>query len=128
MIVPVPVRRHPPMLQPASLHALSLRREALLVRIGAAREDTAEAGRLLAADLRAGERMQRSFLGVLKLVKATLVVGGVIWSLKTLSPPSRPGRSRRLLTMAMGLLSTMRALRTIRAILLPPAPSTQNQG
>ena len=103
-----------------------MRREALLARISAAREETAVAGRRVAADLRAGERTQRSLFGGLKLVKATLVAGGVIWSLHGLSASSRLGRGSRLLSVALSLLSTLRAFRTFRAILLLPAPSTEH--
>ena len=93
---------------------LAARRTALLARIQAARVGTAQAGRRVAADLHATERSRRAFLTGFKIFKATLVASGVIWSLNA---PSRIGRGSRLLTIAIGLFSTIRAMRRVGALL-----------
>ncbi len=109
----------------STARSLLIRREALLVRIAVAREQTAEAGRRLAGDLQAAARTQRSMLGGLRLLKASLAAGAVIWSLNA---TTRLGRGSRFFTIALSVLSTLRAMRRVRAFLMPLAPSTEIQG
>ena len=110
------VYRYPP---------LEARRAALLLRIHAAREETVEIGRRLANDLRATERSRIALQSGWKIFKASAVAAGVIWSFNA---TSSGGRSRRLFTVAVSLLSTMRTLRRIGALLGPLAQLTRTQG
>ena len=115
---------------PATLHppprlSLPARRTALLARIHVARQETTEAGRRVAVDLQATERSRRSILTGLKLLKASLVAAGVIWSLNA---SSRIGRGSRLFTIAISLFSTMRAIRKVSAFLIPLTRSPGRQG
>ncbi len=109
--------RRPPLL-------LSQRREALLARIHIAREETADAGRLVALDLQALGRSQRSIQNGWKLLKASVVAAGVIWSFNA---SSKLGRGRRFVTMAISLLSTMRALRKVGALLVQTTQIRERQ-
>lgn len=117
MIVPA-VLRAPPL-------PLAVRRAALVVRIHAAREETAGVVRTIAADLRATEHTRRSIQSGWRILKASVVAAGVIWSFNA---TSRIGRGRRFFTLAVSLLSTMRAMRKISAFLLPLTQSLQRQG
>lgn len=99
-----------------SAAALVLRREALLARIHAKREETAATSRRLAADFRAAEKARRSIHAGLRVLKASLVAAGVIWSFNA---ASNIGRGRRLLTISISLLSTVRAMRKVGAVLAP---------
>jgi len=114
-----PVTGHAP-----SRPSLAVRRTVLLARIHAARQETVEAGGRVAADLQAMEKSRRSMLAGLKILKVTVVAAGVIWSLNA---PSRIRRGSRLLTIALSLLSTMRAARKVHAFLIPLAPSPARQ-
>lgn len=114
--------------------SLARQRAALLVRIHAERQATAQAGRLLANDLQAVERSRRSFQAGLQVVKASVVSAGVIWSLNTFSHQPRIGRAGRFFTIAISLLSTLRAMRRVSAFLIPllqspipPIPPPQRQ-
>ena len=109
MIMPLARRRSAPL-------SLPVRRTALLVRIHAARRETTEAGRQVATDLQSMERSRLSILAGLRLARAALIAAGVIWSLNA---PSRTGRGRRLLTIAISALSIIRTLRNVRALLTP---------
>ena len=117
MMVPA-LRRAPPL-------PLAVRRAALIVRIHVAREETADVVRYIAADLRATEHTRRSIQSGWKILKAAVVAAGVIWSFNA---TSRIGRGRRFFTLAVSLLSTMRAMRKISAFLLPLTQSLQRQG
>lgn len=119
MMVPA-IRRAPPPPLP-----LAVRRAALVVRIHAAREETADVVRTIAADLRATERTRRSIQNGWKVLKAAVVAAGVIWSFNA---TSRIGRGRRFFTLAVSLLSTLRAMRRISAFLLPFTQLHQRQG
>ena len=106
---------------------LPMQRAALLIRIYAARQTTAEVGHHLAADLEALVQLRRSFFTGLKLLRASVVAAGVIWSFNA---SSRIGRGSRLFTTALSLLSTVRAMRKIGALLSPliQSPSSERQG
>lgn len=105
--------------------SLASRRTALLARIHLAREETAEIGRLLATDLHATERTRRSILTALKVLKASAVAAGVIW---TFNATSNIGRGRRFVTLAISLLSTVRTMRKVGAFLSPFTQISQKQG
>ena len=96
----------------ASQLSLASRRVNLLARIHLAREETAEVGRLLATDLHATERTRRSILTAVKVLKASAVAAGVIW---TFNATSNLGRGRRFVTLGISLLSTVRAMRKVSA-------------
>ena len=96
--------------------SLASRRVNLLARIHLAREETAEVGRLLATDLHATERTRRSILTAVKVLKASAVAAGVIW---TFNATSNLGRGRRFVTLGISLLSTVRAMRKVSAFLSP---------
>ena len=105
----------------AGLHAsiptpLAARRAALQLRIQHAREQTASVVQNLAADVRATEQTRRSIQTGWKVFKAAAVAGGVIWSFNA---TSRLGRGRRFLTFAVSMLSAMRTMRRVSALLLP---------
>lgn len=117
MIVPT-VHRAPPL-------PLAARRAALVVRIHAAREETAGVIRNITTDFRATERTRRSIQSGWKVFKASAVAAGVIWSFNA---TSRMGRGRRFFTLAVSLLSTMRAMRRVSALLLPFTQLHQRQG
>jgi hypothetical protein len=104
--------------------SLIVQRTALLARIDAARRETAQAGRQVAVDLQAVERSRQSLQTGLALLKTSVVAAGVIWSLYT---SSRIGRGSRLFTIAVSLLSTIRAMRRVRAFLTPLASSSGKQ-
>lgn len=104
--------------------SLSARRAALLKRIEAKREATAEIGRHLAVDLQAVERSRRSIVTGLKILKAAAVAGGVIWSLNA---TSRIGRGSRLLSVAVSLLSSIRAMRKLGTFFTPLVQSPGKQ-
>ncbi len=101
------------------------RREALIARIHIARDETAEAGRLVARDLQALGRSQRSIQNGWKLLKASAVAAGVIWSFNA---SSSLGRGRRFVTMAISLLSTMRALRKVGGLLVQTTQIPERRG
>lgn len=109
--------RHPH----ASL-SLAERRAALLTRIHAAREETAQAGRLVAEDLK---KTERSIHSGWKLLKMTAFAAGLIWSFNA---ASRVGRGRRFLTLAISLLSTVRTVRRVGALLMPFMKLAGKQG
>ena len=96
--------------------SLPARRVALLARIHAARLDSAQIGRRLALDLHATERSRQSIHAGWKLLKASAVAAGVVWSF---SATSNFSRGRRFLTIAVSLLSTLRAMRKVRSFLSP---------
>ena len=104
---------------------LSRRREELIARIHVARDKTAEAGQLVALDLQALGRSQRSIQSGWKLLKASAIAAGVIWSFNA---SSSLGRGRRFVTMAISLLSTMRALRKVGALLAQATQIPERQG
>ena len=121
-VAPVALRPRPQLLAVASRHdALPARRIALLARIHIAREETAEAGRRVAADLHATARTRHAIYNGWKLAKAAAVAAGVLWSFNA---ASNIGRGRRFVTIAISLLSTARALRKARAFLIQPEQST----
>ena len=104
---------------------LPMRREALLVRIHVAREETAAIGRHVTADLEALVQSRRSFFSGLKLLRASVVAAGVIWSFNA---SSRIGRGSRVFTIALSLLSTIRAMRKVGALLGPLRQLPERQG
>lgn len=110
---------------PVPQQSLSARRVALLARIHLAREETAEVGRLLATDLQATERTRRSILTALKVLKASAVAAGVIWSFNA---TSNIGRGRRFVTLAISFLSTVRTMRKVGAFLSPFTQISERQG
>lgn len=111
--------------QSAPQQSLASRRVALLARIHLAREETAEVGRLLATDLHATERTRRSILTAVKVLKASAVAAGVIW---TFNATSNIGRGRRFVTLAISLLSTVRAMRKVGLFLSPFTQISQKKG
>jgi hypothetical protein len=113
----MPAHSRPPL-------SLAVRRASLLVRIHAARRETADVGRLIAVDLEGLARSQRAIHAGWKVFKASLVAAGVIWSFNA---TSRIGRGRRLFTLAVSLLSTMRAMRRISSFLGPLLQTTHRQ-
>lgn len=104
---------------------LPMRRAALLARIHVARAETVDAGRHVATDLEALARSRRSFLSGLKLLRASVVAAGVIWSFKA---STRIGRGSRLFTVALSLLSTIRAMRKVGALLSSLTQLPERQG
>ena len=101
---------------------LAERRTLLLARIQFARGETAEAGRLVAADL---QKAERSIHNGWRLLKATAFATGIVWSLNA---ASKVGRGRRFITLAISLLSTMRTARKIGAMLIPLTKLSGRQG
>ena len=114
-----PVSRVQGRLHPQVTLSLPARRTALLERIHAAREATVVAGRRVVVDLHATERARLSIITGLKVLKASVVAAGVIWSFNTISHNPRMGRGRRYLTMAISVLSSIRAMRKIGALVIP---------
>lgn len=106
---------------------LPMQRAALLTRIDAARQTTAQVGNHLATDLEALVQLRRSFFTGLRLLRASVVAAGVVWSFNA---SSRIGRGSRLFTTALSLLSTVRAMRKIGTLLSPliQSQSTERQG
>ena len=104
--------------------SLPARRTALLARIQAKREVTAEVGRLLATDLHALERSRRTIVTGLKVLKAAALAGGVIWSLNA---TSRIGRGSRLMSVAISVLSSIRTMRRLSAFFTPLIQSPPRQ-
>ena len=121
MIVDAALRRPLPL--PAQL-SLSVRRTVLLARIHAAREETAVVARLVAADLQAADRTRRNLMGAWQVLKAGAVAAGIIWSFNA---ASNMGKGRRFVTMALSMLSSLRALRKIGALLAPLTQPSQRQ-
>ena len=105
--------------------SLPVRRTALLVRIHAARQETAEAGQRVVEDFQATERSRRSIVTGLKVLKASLVAAGIIWSLNA---STRIGRGSRLFTVTISLLSTIRAIRRVSALLISLTQLPGRQG
>ena len=101
---------------------LAERRTLLLARIQAARGETAEAGRRVAADL---QRAERSIHNGWRLLKATAFAGGIVWSLNA---ASKVGRGRRFITLAISLFSMIRTARRIGAMLIPLTKLIGRQG
>lgn len=95
---------------------LASRRSVLLQRIQSEREHTVEIGRCLADDLRATERTRHTILVGLKVVRLASIAGGVFWSFNA---ASRLGRGRRLLALAISVLSTIRVMRKAGDFLRP---------
>ena len=95
---------------------LEERRIALQLRIQRAREQTSSVIQHLAADVRATEQTRRSIQTGWKVFKAAAVAGGLIWSFNA---TSHLGRGRRFFTLAVGMLSTMRAMRKANKLVLP---------
>lgn len=120
------VSRVPDRLHPEGPLSLPARRTALLARIHAAREATVIAGQRVAGDLHATERARLSIITGLKVLKASVVAAGVIWSFNTISHNPRMGRGRRYLTMAVSLLSSIRAMRKIGALVIPLLQTRRN--
>ena len=96
--------------------SLPARKVALLKRIQASRLDTMDIGRRIAIDLQTTERSRRSIHAGWKLLKASAVAAGVVWSFNATTNFSR---GRRFLTIAVSLLSTLRAMRKVRSFLEP---------
>ena len=95
---------------------LAARRLALLARIQVERSHTAQIGRLLAEDLHVTARRRHSIHAGWKLLKASAVAAGVVWSFNA---SSKIGRGRRLFTIAVSVLSTLRAMRKMRSFMSP---------
>ena len=95
---------------------LAVRRRELLAQIQIARADTAAAGRRVGFDLQVTERTRRTLLTSVKVLKASLVAAGVIWSFNA---TSRLARGSRLVTFAISMLSTARTLRKVGALFVP---------
>lgn len=107
----------PSLSAPLSALTLAEKRTALLLRIHAAREGTAEVGRKLAADLESFDRTRRSFIAGLKLAQATIAAAGLVWSLNACLHPASPiGRRSRLFTVGFSMLSTLRGLQRVSAL------------
>lgn len=113
MILPSP-RTFPP----GKPLPLAARRSDLLLRIQIGREETAAAGRRVGVDLQVTERARRTILTSFKVLKASLVAAGVIWSFNA---SSRIARGSRLITFAISMLSTARTLRRVGAFFVPIA-------
>ncbi len=94
--------------------SLESRRTLLLGRIHVAREETAVVFQHLANDVRATEKTALVIQGTWKLLKAAAVAAGVVWSFNA---ASNSGRGRRLITLAISVLSAMRTMRRVSAIL-----------
>ena len=103
-------------LAPAKRPALAVRRLELLRRIPIARNETAALGRKIGVDLQVTERTRRTILTSFKVLKASLVAAGVIWSFNA---TSRIARGSRLITFAISMLSTARTLRKVGAFFVP---------
>ena len=108
----------PASIPPRKLLPLAVRRSDLLHRIETTREETAAAGRRVTADLHVTERTRRTILTSFKVLKASLVAAGVIWSFNA---SSRIARGSRLITFAISMLSTARTLRKVGAFFVPIA-------
>ena len=93
---------------------LENRRTLLLARIHVAREETTVVLEHLAIDARATEKTRLAILGGWKILKAAAVAGGVIWSFNA---ASNGGGGRRFFTLAVSILSAMRTMRRVSAIL-----------
>jgi hypothetical protein len=98
------------LMSPVSLPA---RRAALLIRIHAARGESAAIGIQLAADLEATEKTRRSIVAGLKVLRASVVAAGVIWSFNA---ATKVKGARRVFTIILSLLSTVRALRKLQIL------------
>lgn len=110
------------------LVSLAAQREALLERIHAARSESALIGVRLAADLEATEKTRRSIVAGLKVLRASVVAAGVIWSFNA---ATKVRGTRRVFTIILSLLSTVRALRKLQILGTshpPPAHSAQSHG
>jgi hypothetical protein len=103
---------------------LPARRMALLASIQAKREATTEVGRLLATDLHMLERSRRTIVTGLKVLKTAALAGGVIWSLNA---TSRLGRGSRLMSVGIGVLSSIRTMRKLGAFFIPLIQSPPRQ-
>ena len=115
MILPAPKSLPPG--EPLVL-SLAVRRLELLRRIPIARNETAALGRKIGVDLQVTERTRHTILTSFKVLKASLVAAGVIWSFNA---TSRIARGSRLITFAISMLSTARTLRRIGALFVPIA-------
>ena len=93
---------------------LEERRALLLVRIHAAREETAVVLQHVANHVRATEKTALVIQGTWKVLKAAAVAAGVVWSFNA---ASNGGRGRRIITLAISMLSAMRTVRRVSAIL-----------
>ena len=106
----------PKLFPPGKALPLAVRRSELLAKIQIARDETAAAGRRVSLDLQVTERTRRTILTSFKVLKASLVAAGAIWSFNT---SSRIARGSRLVTFAISMLSTARTLRKVGAFLVP---------
>ncbi|MEO8384899.1 MAG: hypothetical protein ABI583_06645 [Betaproteobacteria bacterium] len=91
---------------------LESRRTALLIRIHAARAETAVVLEYVANDIRATDKTRLAIQGSWKLFKAAALAAGVVWSFNA---SSNSGRGRRFFTLAVSMLSAMRTLRRVTA-------------
>lgn len=101
--------------------SLAMRRAAVLARIHIAREESASIGVRLAADLDAAEKTRRSMVAGLQVLKASVVAAGVIWSFNAATKVKGP---RRVFTIILSLLSTVRALRKLQILGSPGTSPT----
>ncbi len=93
--------------------SLATRRAAVLARIHAARAESASIGVRLAVDLEATEKTRRSLVAGLNVLKASVVAAGVIWSFNA---ATKVKGARRVFTIILSLLSTVRALRKLQIL------------
>ena len=101
------------------------RRAAVLARIDEARLETAAIGLYVAADLERLDRKRRAIISGWHLAQAAGLAAGLIWSIKATSHISR---GRRFVTLAISLLSTMRAMRRVGSVFNVFTQSIQKQG
>jgi hypothetical protein len=93
--------------------SLATRRAAVLARIHIAREESASIGVRLAADMDAAEKTRRSMVAGLQVLKASVVAAGVIWSFNS---ATKVKGARRVFTIILSLLSTVRGLRKLQIL------------
>ena len=101
------------------------RRAAVLARIRDARRETAEISLYVADDLEGLDRKRRAIISGWRLAQAAGLAAGFIWSIKA---TSHIGRGRRFVTLAISLLSTMRAMRRVGSVFNVFTQSIQKQG
>lgn len=106
----------PKLFPPGKVLPLAVRRSELLAKIQIARDETAAAGRRVSLDLQVTERTRRTILTSFKVLKASLVAAGMIWSFNA---SSRIARGSRMITFAISMLSTARTLRKVAALFVP---------
>ncbi|MEQ1517471.1 MAG: hypothetical protein ABL931_13390 [Usitatibacteraceae bacterium] len=108
-----------------SPQSLAAQKAALIVRIHAARGETSNIGRRIATDFLTAEQSRLKLLAGLKLFRAAAVAAGVVWSFKAVTGGSR---ARRLFTLAVSLMSTMRAVHKVGRFFTPHTITNESHG